>query len=124
MTPRRASFSVDAPIAPRGVFGRETQDKAADRCHGARTSAPSTPVYLGVATLHQVTMPSQHRIQADQQSESAQSGRSQRRQERGKERPVRRSELRASVAELALQDGGLVAKSKNLNVLLAVSQWQ
>jgi hypothetical protein len=69
-------------------------------------------------------MPSQHRIRADQQSESAQSGRSQRRQERGEERPVLRSELRTSVAELALQDGELVAKSENLNVLLAVSQWQ
>jgi hypothetical protein len=69
-------------------------------------------------------MPSQDRVRADQQSESAQSCTGQRRPERGEEHPVLRSELRTSVAELALQDGELVAKSKNLNVLLAVSQWQ
>ncbi|RAS58956.1 hypothetical protein C8D87_1169 [Lentzea atacamensis] len=69
-------------------------------------------------------MPPQHRVRADQQSESAQSCAGQRRQERGEERPVLRSELWASVAELALQGGELVEKSENLDVLLTVSQWQ
>lgn len=34
---KKGEFSVDAPIAPRGVLGRQTQDKATNRCHGART---------------------------------------------------------------------------------------
>jgi hypothetical protein len=112
------------PIAPRVVLGRQRQDKAANRRHGARTTRPSTPARLAVVALHQVTMPSQHRVRAGQQSESAQSCAGQRRQERGEERPVLMSELWASVAELSLQDGELVAKSENLDVLLAVSQWQ
>jgi hypothetical protein len=53
---------------------------------------------------------------ADQEPESGQSCAGQ----RGEERPVLRSKSWASVAELSLQDGELVAQGEDLDVVLAV----
>lgn len=57
------SMSINVNVS---WLGRQTQDEAANRRCGARTPRPSTPARPGVATLHQVTMPSQHRVRADQ----------------------------------------------------------
>lgn len=55
-----------------------------------------------MAVFHQVAMPSQHCVWADQEPESAQSCAGQWREECGEERSILGSELWALVAELSL----------------------
>ncbi|MCX2950166.1 hypothetical protein [Lentzea sp. NEAU-D7] len=64
-------FTVDTPIPPRRVLGRQPQDEQADRSHRAWTSGRPIHARTGMATLRQVAMPPQHRVRADQQPEAA-----------------------------------------------------
>ena len=117
-------FAVDAPIAPRGVLGRQAQDKAADRDDGARTPRPSTPARPGAATIHHVTMPPQHRVRTDHQPQLAQHHAGQRHQQRRKNCPVLGAQPWAPVAELPLQDSELVTQREDLDRLLTISHRQ
>jgi hypothetical protein len=102
-------FAVDAPVAPGGALGCQAEDEAADRGESARTPRPSVHARAGVAVIHQVAMPPQHRVRADQEPEPAQRRAGQRHEERCEERPVLGPESWALAAELPLQDGELVA---------------
>ncbi len=69
---KQGEFAVNAPIPPGGVLGCQAQDEAADGGDGAWTPRPSVFACTGVAAPHQVAMPPQHRVWADQQQEPAQ----------------------------------------------------
>jgi hypothetical protein len=77
-----------------------------------------------VAAFHQVAMPPQHGVGADQEPESTQSRARHRHQQRGEQRPVLRPQPWALITELSLQDGDLVALGEDLDVLLAVGPRQ
>jgi ribosomal protein L19E len=100
---------MDAPIAPRGIFSCQAQDEAADRGDRARTPGPTALACTGVADFHQVAMPSQHRVRADQQSESAQRRAGQGREQGREQRPVLGLQLWALIAKLSVQDRELMA---------------
>jgi hypothetical protein len=73
-----------------------------------------------MASTEQAAVPTQHRVWPDEQAQSAQGLAAQRRQQRGEERPVHSSEPHPPVAELAFQDGDLVAQGENLGVLVVL----
>ncbi len=102
-------FTVDASIPPRGVLGCQAQDEVADRSDSARTPRPSVHDHTGMAALHQVPMPPQHRIRADQESESAQRRAAQGHEQGGEQRPVLRRQSWTLITELSFQDSELMA---------------
>jgi hypothetical protein len=63
----------------------------------------------GVAAFHQVSMPSQHRVRADQQPESAQCHARQRRKQSREQRPVLGPQSWPLIAELSPQGRELMA---------------
>jgi hypothetical protein len=67
------------------------------------------PACTGVATFHQVAMPPQHRVWADQQPEPAQRRAGQRRKQGRKQRPVLELKSWPLIAKLSLQDRELMA---------------
>ena len=99
---QEGEFTVDAPIAPGEVLGCQAQDEAADRGDRARTPRPTTPARLGMAAFHQVPMPPQHRVWADQQLEPAQRRAGQGREQGREQRPVLGPQARPLIAELSL----------------------
>ncbi len=100
---------MDASIPPRGVLGGQAQDETTDRSDSARTFRPSVHAHTGMAALHQVTMPLQHRIRANQEPEPAQRRAGQGHKQGCEQRPVVRPQSWTLTAELPVQDRELMA---------------
>jgi hypothetical protein len=75
---------------------------------GARAVWALVHARAGVTPFHQVPMPAQNRVGADQQPDAPERGARERGQQGGKERTVLRLELDALRAELAFKRGELV----------------
>jgi hypothetical protein len=77
-----------------------------------------------MAVFHQVAVPPQHRVRADQQPKPAQRRAGQRHEQCRQKYPIFGPELHALASELPLHDGELVTQSENLDVLLTVGHRQ
>ncbi|WP_143116495.1 hypothetical protein [Lentzea xinjiangensis] len=93
-------FTVDTAVTPAGVLPRHPLDMAA---------------------LHQVAVPPQHRIRADQQPEPTQRRTGEGHEQGCEQRPVLRLQPCTLISELPAQDCELMAQSENLDVLLTIS---
>jgi hypothetical protein len=102
-------FAADTPVTQRRVLCCQAQDETADGRDSARTPRSSAHARAGVAVFHQVAMPPQYCVWADQQSESTQSRAGQRHEQRREKCLVFGSKSWSLVAGLSLQDGELVA---------------
>ena len=114
-------FAVDAAIAPGRVLLSQTQHQSPDGTEGARASRALVPGDGRVASAEQVAVPAQDGVRPYQQVQQAQRLAGQRGQECGEEGPIRGGEPHLPVAELALQDGDLVAQREDLGVLVAIA---
>lgn len=79
------------------------------------------PAAFDVAPPGQVTLPAQDRVvsRSDDQRQAPQRVAWQRREQDGRERPIRGLESRSAGFELSLQHADLVARREDLDVLLA-----
>ena len=114
-------FAVDAAIAPGRVLLSQTQRQSPDGTEGARASMALVPGDGRVASAEQVAVPAQDGVRPYQQVQPAQCLAGQRGQECGEEGSIRGGEPHLPVAELALQDGDLVAQREDLGVLVAIA---
>jgi hypothetical protein len=112
---------MDPAVAPGRVLPDQAQDQEADGVHGARTTGAFGPGRVRVPLLHQVAVPPQHGVGSHDQPQSAQGLTREGLEECGEEGTVLWCEPCSLRAELPLQDGDLVAKCKDLGVLVAVA---
>jgi hypothetical protein len=102
-------FAVDAPVSPRRVLSRETDDRAAGfDCGGW----PAGPVRVGPVVRDESPMPTQQCVGLDHEDRPAVTA--ERTRERGEDRAIVGFETRTPV--LALENGELVTQHKDFDV--------
>ncbi|MFI9561136.1 hypothetical protein [Nonomuraea endophytica] len=74
---------------------------------------------------HDLAMPAQDGVRADDRPQPTQDRAGQRGQERGQEEAAFGGESHAGIgAELPLQNHDLMTQSENLNILVPITRWQ
>ena len=121
---QRRRHAVHAAITPTRILSHQAQHEPSDR--GDRSWAPRPPGPAGfpVASAHQIAVPSQDRVWADNQLQPAQQGAGQRLQERREEGPVRGGKPGPGWTELPLQDRELMTQGQDFSVLVPVAHRQ
>ncbi len=112
---------MDAPVAPVRVLLGQAQNQLSNGPDGAWSARAFRSRHSGVASPVQVSVPAQDRIRAHQQTEPVQDLAGQSMHERGKQRPVSRTEPHPGIAELPLQHSNLVAQREDLDVFVSVA---
>ena len=110
-------FPAHPAVAPRRVLPDKAQDQNTDRADGRWPPGSPRSAGAGVALLHQIALPSQRGVRADQQSQPAQDLARQRGKERGEEGAVLRTELDLVCTEQPFKDGDLVTQDEDFRVL-------
>ena len=106
---------MDAPVAPRGVLARQTQNRLA--CCGDGRRATRT-VRVGPVLGDETSMPTQERLRPNKEHRPAVTAEGTRANALSK---ARSSGVNAWARDLALQDGELVAQHEDLDILRPIA---
>jgi hypothetical protein len=118
----RGQLAMHPPISPGRILPDQTQDERADGADRRRTPTPLRPAGTGMPPLHDLAVPAQNGVRADDKPQAMQDRSRQRGQQGSQEDTLLRSESHPGIgAELPLQAHDLVTQSENLNILVPIS---
>nr|WP_259405193.1 hypothetical protein [Microbispora sp. H10830] len=118
----RGELTVDPLITPAWILSDQAQNESADGADRGRAPTSLRPADTGMTPVHQIAVPAQDRIRADEEPQPAQDLARHRGHESGEKGPVFGSGSDSGVgAELAFKDGDLVTQDENLHVLVPIA---
>lgn len=106
------------------VAADQAQHQGSDRPHRRRTAGLLGPGDARVPPGEEVAVPAQHGVRADKQPDPLQHLAGQPVQQGGQQRPVSRREPDLLSMQLSFEDGDLMPKSQDLNVLVTIAHRQ
>lgn len=120
-----AELAVHTLISPSRVLPDQTQDEGADGADRGRAPSPLRSAGPGMPLFHDLAVPAQGGVRADDKPEPTQDRAGKRGQERCQEEAVFGGEPHPYIgAELSLQDHDLMTQSENLAILVTIAHRQ
>lgn len=112
-------LTVHPPISPGGVLPDQAQDERADGADRGRAPGSLRPAGTGVTPLHQLAVPAQDGVRADDKPQPTQDRSGQRGQKSGQEDEIPRGGSRPGIgAEPPFENGDPMTQGEDLGILV------